>query len=131
MASSAFRRVNHNRVVHKAAGAPIFRPIGDKAYTVPADWLGQAQKRAMTDKTSLIDGILTIMRGCWDLPSDCNEGELFTYAEVLVDRIQAGDGKEALYAYLSDVQSAKLEMPASDAWREIVDRSIALVKISG
>ena len=85
----------------------------------------------MADKTGLIDGVLNIMRSCWDLPSDCNEGELFTYAEVLCDRIQAGDGADALYAYLRDVQSAKLEMPASGAWREIVDRSIALVKISG
>jgi hypothetical protein len=84
----------------------------------------------MADKTSLIDGILVIMRGCWDLPSDCNEGELFTYAEVLLDRIQAGDGKDALYSYLSKVQADKLEMPPSGAWREIVDRSIALVRDS-
>jgi hypothetical protein len=46
---------------------------------------------------------------------------------VLVDRIQAGDSKEALYSYLADVQTDKLEMPRSEAYREIVDRSAGLV----
>jgi hypothetical protein len=81
----------------------------------------------MTDKIAVINGILFIMRGCWDLPSDCNEGELFTYAEVLFDRIQAGDSGDALYLYLADVQGNKLEMPKSEAYREIVDRSVDLV----
>ena len=31
---------------------------------------------------------------------------------------------------LADVQTNKLEMPPSDAYREIVDRSIALVETS-
>jgi hypothetical protein len=84
----------------------------------------------MTDKTDAIGGIIAIMKSCWDLPSDCNEGELFTYAEVLFDRIQAGDNHDALYAYLADVQTSRLEMPPSDAYREIVDRSIALVRAS-
>ena len=71
----------------------------------------------MTDKTDAIGGIIAIMKSCWDLPADCNEGELFTYAEVLFDRIQAGDNHDALYAYLADVQTNKLEMPPSDAYR--------------
>jgi hypothetical protein len=84
----------------------------------------------MADRIALIDGIIVIMRSCWDLPSDCNEGELFTYAEVLLDRIQAGDGKDALYLYLANVQGNKLEMPKSEAYKEIVDRSADLVKNS-
>jgi hypothetical protein len=82
----------------------------------------------MTDKTGLIDAILDIMRSCWDLPADCNEGELFAYAEILLDRIQAGDSRNALCSFLADVQVKNLEMPRSDAYREIVDRSLALVK---
>jgi hypothetical protein len=64
------------------------------------------------------------MRSSWDLPADCNDGELFAYAEALVDRIEAGDSRQALCAYLAD----NLEMPKSDAYQEIVDRSVALVK---
>ncbi len=82
----------------------------------------------MTDKRGLIGGILAIMRSCWDLPADCNEGELFTYAEMLLNRIETGVGREALYSYLANVQVDNLEMPPSDAYREIVDRSVALVK---
>ena len=84
----------------------------------------------MTDKTDAIGGIIDIMKSCWDLPADCNEGELFAYAEVLFDRIQAGEDSDALYAYLADVQTNKLEMPPSDAYQGIVARSIALVKPS-
>ena len=84
----------------------------------------------MTDKTDAIGEIMAIMKSCWDFPADCNEGELFTYAEVLFDRIQTGDNHDALYAYLADVQTNKLEMPPSDAYEEIVVRSIALVETS-
>ena len=84
----------------------------------------------MTDKTDAIDGIIAIMKSCWDLPADCNEGELFTHAEVLFDRIQAGDNHDALYAYLADAQTNKLKVPPSDAYKEIVARSIALVETS-
>jgi hypothetical protein len=92
-----------------------------------ADPIGAERRRAMTDKTGLIGGISVIMRSCWDLPADCNDGELFAYAEMLLNRIQAGVGPEALYSYLAKVQVDNLEMPASDAYREIVDRSVALV----
>jgi hypothetical protein len=84
----------------------------------------------MIDKASGINGIIAIMQGSWDLPADCNEGELFAYAEILFDRIRAGDSKDALYAYLSGVQVGNLEMPKSDAFQGIVDRSIALVRNS-
>jgi hypothetical protein len=84
----------------------------------------------MTDKTDAIGGIIAIMKSCWDLPADCNEGELFAYAEVLFDRIRAGEDKDALHSHLAEVQTTNLEMPRSDAYREIVDRSIALVKSS-
>jgi hypothetical protein len=80
-------------------------------------------------KTDAIGAIIDIMKSCWDFPADCNEGELFAYAEVLFDRIGAGESGDALYAYLADVQT-KLDMPPSDASKEIVARSIALVKTS-
>ena len=85
----------------------------------------------MTYKSAPINEILIIMRSCWDLPADCNDGELFTYAEVLFDRIQGGDSKEALYSYLAGVQDNNLEMPRSDVYREIVDRSVAVLRNSG
>ena len=85
----------------------------------------------MADKTSRISAIVEAMRDNWDLAADCNEGELFTYAEILFDRIRAGEAKDALYAYLSGVQADSLDMPKSDAFRGIVDRAIALVGTSG
>ncbi len=84
----------------------------------------------MNDKTRLIGGVTEIMKSCWDFPADCNDGELFTYAEALVDRIAAGDTMDALYDYLARVQVDSLEMAASDAYRPIVDRAVALVKAS-
>ena len=80
----------------------------------------------MTDKTSRIGEIVEVMLNTWDLPADCNEGELFTYAEALYDRIAAGDGKEELYAYLSEVQVDHLEMAKSGAFSGIVDRAVEL-----
>ena len=85
----------------------------------------------MSDKTSAITGIVDIMQNSWDLPADCNEGELFTYAEILFDRIRAGDSKDALYAYLSGVQVDSLDMPKSDAFKGIVDSSVTLLGSSG
>ncbi len=85
----------------------------------------------MSDKTSAISGIVDIMQSLWDLPADCNEGELFAYAEILLGRIEAGEGNDALYAYLDDIQVNTLDMPTSDAFKEIVDRSVALVKNPG
>ena len=82
----------------------------------------------MADKTSRIGEIVEVMRNTWDLPADCNEGELFTYAEALYDRIAAGDSKDKLYAYLSEVQVEPLEMARSDAFKAIVDRAVELSK---
>ena len=80
----------------------------------------------MTEESVAIDEIVQIMRSSWDFPADCNEGELFAYAEVLVNRIRAGDSKEMLYSYLAGVQTDELELPSSDAFRLIVDRSVDL-----
>ena len=80
----------------------------------------------MADKTSRIGEIMEVMLNTWDLPADCNEGEVFTYAETLYDRIIAGDSKDKLYAYLSTVQIDQLEMAKSDSFRTIVDRSVEL-----
>jgi hypothetical protein len=72
------------------------------------------RRRAVTDKTKLIDGITAVMQSFWDLPADCNEGELFAYAEMLFDRIRAGEDRDALYSFLADVQVKNLKMPMSD-----------------
>jgi len=80
----------------------------------------------MSDKSARIGEILDVMKGAWDLPADCNEGELFAYAETLYDRIATGEGREALNAYLEGVQRDNLEMPPSEAFRAIVDRALAL-----
>lgn len=80
----------------------------------------------MADKASRIDEIVDVMRDTWDLPADCNEGKLYAYAETLHDRIQAGESKDELYAYLSAVQVDQLEMAKSDAFRRIVDRAVEL-----
>jgi hypothetical protein len=85
----------------------------------------------MADKPTRIGEILSVMLDCWDMPADCNEGELFTYAETLYDRIAAGEEKDSLYAYLAGVQTDNLEMTKSDAFKEIVDRSLALASASG
>ena len=82
----------------------------------------------MTDKTDRIGEIVQVMLNTWDFPADCNEGELFTYAETLYDRIIAGDSKDALYAYLSAVQVDQLDMAKSGAFKVIVDHSAELVQ---
>jgi hypothetical protein len=82
----------------------------------------------MSDKSGRIGEILDVMRNNWDLPADCNEGELFAYAETLYDRIASGEGKDALYAYLSGVQVGNLEMAPSGAFKAIVDRALALAE---
>ena len=82
----------------------------------------------MTDKTSQIGQIVEVMRNTWDLPADCNEGELFTYAETLYDRIIAGDSKDKLYAYLSTVQVDQLEMAKSNDFKRIVDGAVDLTR---
>jgi len=82
----------------------------------------------MADKVGRIGEIVEVMRNTWDLPADCNEGELFTYAETLYDRIAASDSKEELYAYLSELQVDRLEMANSDDFRAIVDRAVELAK---
>jgi hypothetical protein len=82
----------------------------------------------MDGKIDQIGKIVEVMRDTWDLPADCNEGELFTYAETLHDRIAAGESQEQLYAYLSEVQVEQLDMAKSDAFRTIVDRAVELAR---
>ena len=82
----------------------------------------------MADKMGRISEIVEVMRDSWDLPADCNEGELFAYAGTLYDRIAAGTSKDELYAYLSGVQVGQLEMAGSDVFRQIVDRAVELAK---
>ncbi len=80
----------------------------------------------MSDRAARIGAIVEIMKTNWDLPADCNEGELYTYAEILLDKIEAGEDKAALYAFLAEAQVENLEMPASEASRMIVDQAFAL-----
>jgi hypothetical protein len=98
-----------------SAGAPLPTAIGV---------FRRREESALTDKISRIGEIVEVMRNTWDLPADCNEGELFTYAETLYDRIIAGDSKDKLYAYLSEVQVDHLEMEKTEAFRTIVDRAV-------
>ena len=85
-------------------------------------------KNPVDDKIAQIGKIVEVMLDTCDLPADCNEGELFTYAETLYDRMAAGDSKEELYAYLSEVQVDRPEMAKSDESRAIVDRAVELAK---
>jgi hypothetical protein len=78
----------------------------------------------MSEKTTKIGEIVRIMLSTWDLPPDCNEGELFTYAETLYDRIAAGESRDQLYAYLSEVQVDHLELAQSEDFRTIVNRAV-------
>jgi hypothetical protein len=82
----------------------------------------------MADKTTQIGEIVAVMLNTWELPADCNEGELFTYAEALYDRIAAGESKDQLYAYLSEVQVDHLELAKSDDFKTIVDRAVELAR---
>ncbi len=86
---------------------------------------------ANPDQAAPIDAVVDVMKGAWDLPADCNDGELFAYAEVLCDRIRAGAGRDDLYTLLADVQVGKLGLPASDAYRAIVDQAVALSGTAG
>ena len=91
--------------------------------------MGQTEnsaRRGGPERTDLIGAIVEIMRASWDTPADCNDGELFTYAEALFDRLAAGEDPETLDGYLAEVQTEKLHMPASDAHRDILNRAIAL-----
>ncbi len=85
----------------------------------------------MADRTSQIGEIVKVMLDTWDLPADCNEGELFTYAEMLSDRNAAGESKDQLYAYLSEVQVDHLELAKSDDFKTIVDRAVELARRPG
>jgi len=84
----------------------------------------------MIDNDLTIEAIWVIMRACWDLPGDLEEGELEGFAAKLLKRIQAGASKMALDGYLSLVQANKLRISPSNAYSEIVDRATALVKNS-
>ena len=59
------------------------------------------------------------------MPADCNDGELYTYAEHLRDRIIAGDDAAGLEGYLQAIQRDKFDMPESDAYRVIVEGAVA------
>ena len=86
-----------------------------------------AQKaKAAAGRTGIIGDIVAAMREWWDLPADCNDGELFTYAEMLLDRIEAGDAQDALCRFLAEVQKDRLDMAESDAPEKIVDRAFGL-----
>ena len=83
----------------------------------------------MADKASRIGEIVEVMRSTWDLPADCNEGELFTYAETLYDRIagrrQQGSSSTPI---CPGCRTGQLEMTQSDAFRAIVDRAVELAR---
>jgi hypothetical protein len=93
---------------------------------------GNSAEQAKFDhRTRLIGAIVEIMRASWDTPADCNDGELFTYAEALFDRIVAGEDRQTLDIYLADVQTEKLHMPSSEAHCDILDRAMTFIEASG
>ena len=94
-----------------------------------ADRAGGGQRRA-ADRSLVVGGVVEVMKSLWDLPADCNEGELFAYAKTLVDRVEAGESQEKLCASLADIQIGDWEMSPRDAYKDIVDRSIALIRTS-
>ncbi len=96
----------------------------------PAPARGKKAKAAAA-RTGLIGGIVAAMREWWDLPPDCNDGELFTYAEMLLDRIEAGETREALCRFLAEIQKDRLDVAESDAPTKIVDRGFELAGASG
>ena len=102
---------------------------GPEAATAPS--AAHGRQGPVVDKKALTGAILDVMKGEWDLPADCNEGELYTYAEQLCDRLRAGESRDALYGFLADIQAKTLEMPASDAYRAIVDQAVALAGTAG
>jgi hypothetical protein len=81
----------------------------------------------MTDELSPIDAVVALMRDNWDLPADCNDGELYAYAEHVADRIRAGDDAAALITYLQAIQIGKLDMPDSPAHRVIAEGAVGLI----
>jgi hypothetical protein len=81
----------------------------------------------MVDDTRLADGVVDIMKTYWNLPTDCNDGELIGFAEALIHRIRNGDSREAVQSYLAEVQENDLEMDPSLASRIIADQAIAFV----
>lgn len=87
--------------------------------------------RTASDKAALVGAVVDVMKSEWDLPADCNEGELFTYAEQLCDRLLAGESRDGLYTFLADVEGKILDTPASEAFRVIVDQAVALAGTAG
>jgi lactate dehydrogenase-like 2-hydroxyacid dehydrogenase len=117
-----------------SAGNPPLNPVPETpwrgAWGVAPESAEELSHRtaelARPDRAARIDGVVDLMKGTWDLPADCNDGELFAYAEMLCDCIWAGAGRDDLYPLLADVQVGKLGLSASDAYRAIVDQAIAL-----
>jgi hypothetical protein len=81
----------------------------------------------MTEELSPIDAVVALMRDNWDLPADCNDGELYAYAEHVADRIRKGDDAAALITYLRAIQIGKLDMPDSPACRVIAESAVELI----
>ncbi|RBP17311.1 lactate dehydrogenase-like 2-hydroxyacid dehydrogenase [Roseiarcus fermentans] len=114
-----------------AAGRPPLTPVPE------TPWRGAwgagepaAEGPPPADRAASIGAIVEIMKGVWDLPADCNEGELTAYAEQLCDRILEGQDREALTAFLAGVQEKSLDRQPVDAVRAIVDRAVDTVRES-
>ena len=84
----------------------------------------------MTDKTDAIGGIIAIMKSCWDFPADCNEGELFTYAEVLFDQSKRATIMTRSTRISPTCKRINWKCRPPTPTRRSSDRSIALVKTS-
>ncbi len=89
------------------------------------------KKAKAAGRTAIIGDIVAAMREWWDLPADCNDGELFTYAGMLFDRIEAGEAREPLCRFLAEIQKDRLDMAESEAPAKIVDRAFEVAAASG
>ena len=127
------RLVGRPAAADAGAGDAVAGALGqERPGSVAAAGSGRrAKAKAAADRTGIIGDIVASMREWWDLPADCNDGELFTYAEMLLDRLEAGDARDTLCRFLAEIQKDRLDMAESDAPAKIVDRAFDLAGASG
>jgi hypothetical protein len=76
----------------------------------------------------LMQGIETLIRSLWLLPSDAEEAEIETYATSVLKCVQIGNGVNNLEVLLSRIQTKRLQQPYSKgATRELAERAFALI----
>ena len=109
------------KISHGRKGKPPLTPVPETPWrghwgksALPENRHHQAaggkKAKGLAGRTAIIGDIVAVMREWWDLPADCNDGELFTYAEMLLDRIEAGEAREPLCRFLAEIQKDRLDI---------------------